>query len=116
PIAVRKRTAAVVSGDLANVRGARGSPVDSREGFGHMLVVRASRDLYTVPRSGVHGGGYARSLDRGLRKVLRADRYSVKESALEETIGVGLGTNQGSPHGSLGVVSRSRRSPPYRVV
>src|SRR5450759_3474297 len=81
-IAVRERPTTVVSGNLANIHTAQGSPFDSRQGFGHMFLLRTSGNLHSLPRSRVHGREHARTIFARLREVLRANRDSVKEPVI----------------------------------
>ena len=63
-----------------------------------LLEVHACLVVHALPWPGVHGRQYARAVDSGLRKIIRAHGDSVGQSSFEEAI-----------HGGAGADSRSTR-------
>jgi hypothetical protein len=57
---VREHPAKIISGNLANVRAASRSPLESRQGLEHLLVVLSSRNLHpSAGRISLHSSAYS---------------------------------------------------------
>ena len=83
PSAQRQRPPAEVHRHLEIFAAARGGPLDPLARPAGLLDLLACRRLHALPGPRIHGRQHARSVDGGLREIVRQNRYSQRQYAAE---------------------------------